>query len=40
LTAAFGDEEGFEAGDFTLHVWLDLVDPRVIDDHTVGGEID
>jgi hypothetical protein len=37
LTTALGHEAGFEAGDFTLCVRLDLIDQRVVDDHAVGG---
>jgi hypothetical protein len=39
-TAVFGDEAGLKAGDLTLRVYLDLVDPHVVDDPAVGGEID
>jgi hypothetical protein len=38
-TAALGDETSFESRDVTLRVGLDLVNPHVVDDHTVGGEI-
>jgi hypothetical protein len=33
LAATFGDEPGFEAGDIAEGVWLDLVDPLIVDDH-------
>jgi hypothetical protein len=40
LTAPFGDEPCFEAGDIASGVGLDLVDPYVVNDHAVGGKFD
>jgi hypothetical protein len=40
LTAALEDELGFVARNFTLCVRLDTVNPHVVDDHAVDGEID
>jgi hypothetical protein len=40
LAAAFGDAPGFEAGDITHFVILDVADPHDFDDHAVGGKVD
>jgi hypothetical protein len=40
LTAALGDDASFEARYGTLRVGLDLVDPHIVEDHAVGGDID
>jgi hypothetical protein len=39
LTTPLGHEADFYAGDFTICVGLDFIDPHDVDDHVVEGEI-